>query len=338
MSWMAKLYETYDLVVDHNDQEDNFMWPVSHFVKNAHIEVVIDLNGNFLKGRSKIVHGTDSPTLIPASESSAGRSGAKIAPHPLCDEIGYCASDYPEAKSEKVKAYMNQLEDWTNTNSPHPKLKAIYSYLSKGILWDDLSKEFEFPLKVKKKDGKNQKIATEKTFIRWSVEELGNPVQGTWQDEELIKSWIAYDRVNNSKEGFCYILGGKERVASNHSRFIRWPGDGAKLVSSNDSSGFTFRGRFTDTQTSMKKYGTQAVGISFDVTQKAHNALRWLISHQGYRNGDQVYITWAVSGKDIPEPLSDSWAMLGEDIFLQSEIKQEDPHQIDHSVDIGESF
>jgi len=340
MSWIAKLYETYDHIVSRNYQEESdILWPISHFVKNAHVEVVVDAEGNFLQGRSKILHGVDSPTLIPATESSAGRAGSKIAPHPLCEEIGYCASDYPNANTKKVKAYMDQLKNWENSNRSHPKLKAIFEYLSKETLWSDLLREFEFPLKVRKLNGTSQKISAEKVFIRWSVEEPGDPVQGTWQDSELINSWILYDRENNSKEGFCYILGGNDRVSSNHPRFLRWPGDGAKLVSSNDSSGFTFRGRFTDTKISMGKYGLQAVGIGFDVTQKAHNALRWLISRQGYRNGDQVYVAWAVSGKDIPEPLSDSWSLLGDDIVLDPEIKQEEPqHQVDQSVDLGESF
>ena len=340
MSWMAKLYETYDHIVTSNQEEEAILWPISHFVKNAHIEVVIDVEGNFLKGRSKILHGSDSPTLIPATESSAGRAGAKIAPHPLCDEIGYCASDYPKANKNKTQAYLDQLEDWKNYGQSHPKLRAIFKYLMKQTLWNDLSSEFEFPLKIKKSNGTSQKISPEKVFIRWCVEEPGNPVSGKWQDEELIDSWISYDRENNNKEGFCYILGDKARIASNHPRFLRWPGDGAKLVSSNDHSGYTFRGKFTDTKTSIDKHGAQAVVIGFDVTQKAHNALRYLMSRQGYRNGDQVYITWAVSGKTIPEPLKSSWSLLGDDdIPLQPKNEPEDlQDRIDHGVDLGESF
>jgi len=340
MSWMAKLYETYDHIVTSNQEEEAILWPISHFVKNAHIEVVIDVEGNFLKGRSKILHGSDSPTLIPATESSAGRAGAKIAPHPLCDEIGYCASDYPKANKNKTQAYLDQLEDWKNYGQSHPKLRAIFKYLMKQTLWNDLSSEFEFPLKIKKSNGTSQKISPEKVFIRWCVEEPGNPVSGKWQDEELIDSWISYDRENNNKEGFCYILGDKARIASNHPRFLRWPGDGAKLVSSNDHSGYTFRGKFTDTKTSIDKHGAQAVVIGFDVTQKTHNALRYLMSRQGYRNGDQVYITWAVSGKTIPEPLKSSWSLLGDDdIPLQPKNEPEDlQDRIDHGVDLGESF
>ena len=63
---------------------------------------------------------------------------------------------------------------------------------------------------------------------------------------------------------------------------IRHSGDDAKLISSNDKSGFTYRGRFIDAE--------QTFSVSFEASQKAHNALRWLIGKQGFRNGDQVFV------------------------------------------------
>ena len=339
MSWLAKLYETYDHIANIDSIETkNALCPVSHFIKNAHIEVVINLEGDFLCGRAKVLNGEDSPTLIPATEASAGRSGSKVAPHPLCEEIGYCAADYPNTEPAKADAYISQLEEWVDSENTHPKLRAIYSYLQKNELWSDLSNEFEFPLKIVKKDGKSQKISAEKTFIRWSIEEAGNPICGTWEDESLIKSWIAHDAEVNTKTGFCSIIGRESRVALNHPRFLRWPGDGAKLISSNDHSGFTFRGRFTDSKKSIGEKGLQTVSIGFEVTQKAHNALRWLLNKQGYRNGDQVYVAWAVSGHSIPDPLMDSWSMLGEEVSLQLEEEHEPNFQIDQTVDLGASF
>jgi CRISPR-associated protein Csd1 len=93
-------------------------------------------------------------------------------------------------------------------------------------------------------------------------------------------------------------------LASSHPKRIRHAGDGAKLISSNDSGGYTFRGRFTDND------GKQAAGVGFVVTQKAHSALRWLIKRQSYRNGDQVYVAWAVGGKPVPDPWADTLALL----------------------------
>ncbi|WP_319408035.1 type I-C CRISPR-associated protein Cas8c/Csd1 [uncultured Desulfosarcina sp.] len=341
MSWMAKLYQTYNNIAKlQNYNEHNILWPIAHFVKNAHLEIVIDIEGTYLKGRTKTLQGEEGPTLIPASEASAGRSGSKIAPHPLCDEIGYCAFDYPNADQEKVAAYMTQLEDWANSSWSHPKVMAVLKYLLKKNLWKDLSGEIEFPVKIEKLGGNSQKIETSKVFIRWRIEKPGELDSTTWMDNDLINAWIDYDRDRNSKEGFCYILGKNERRASNHPRFLRWPGDGAKLISSNDHSGFTFRGRFTDSKTMIDRNGAQAVCVGFDVTQKAHNALRWLLSGQKcFHNDEQVFVCWAVSCKDSPDPFKASWELfLADPEFNDTPADEPEDPRIDHAIDIGGSF
>lgn len=72
----------------------------SHLVKQAHIEVVLDAKGNLKKGRIRKLDAAESETMIPATEDSASRSGAKSRPHPLCDEVSYCAPDsMPSAKN-----------------------------------------------------------------------------------------------------------------------------------------------------------------------------------------------------------------------------------------------
>lgn len=337
MSWMENLYKTYEHIAAKCEQ--NTLWPISHFVKNAHIEVVITKDGGILHGRTKILDGQLSPTLIPATEASAGRSGSKIAPHPLCDELGYCAADCPKTDINKSKAYLQQIKQWADSEYTHPKVQAIYKYLSKGTLWTDLQYEIDFPISILKQDGRTKsKIEIEKTFVRWRVEEPGNPVSGTWEDHDLMAAWIAHDSSCNSKHGFCYISGRQDRISQNHPRFIRWPGDGAKLVSSNDNSGFTFRGRFTDSKTSMEKGYVQTASIGFLPTQKAHNALRWLINTQGYRNDGQVYVTWAISGKSVPDPLQSTFALFDQSLELQMLEEDVLEETIDHAADLGRSF
>jgi CRISPR-associated protein Csd1 len=91
-------------------------------------------------------------------------------------------------------------------------------------------------------------------------------------------------------------------LAENHPAKIRNGGDKAKLISSNDTSGFTFRGRFAAAE--------EVCGVGLEVTQKAHNALRWLIARQGYRDKTQAIVAWAVSGAEVPDPLSDTMDLL----------------------------
>jgi CRISPR-associated protein Csd1 len=334
MSWMQRLYESY-VVIDELDG-DKKLWPISHMLKLAHIEVVLDTNGCFK--RFKLLDANIGATIIPASEYSSSRTGKKNAPHPLSDEISYCAGDYPEVEEKKFIAYCNQLIQWAECEFTHPKVQAVKNYILKKTLWHDLNRtENIFPLAYKKTtQGKTEttKILANKAFIRWVIEEPGNPIAGTWQDFDLIQKWIDFDQQYNSKKGFCFVGGDVTRVAESHARFLRHAGDGAKIVSSNDDKGFTFRGKFLNEN--------QAYGLGFDVTQKAHNALRWLISRQGIRNGDQVIVAWAISGKAIPNPLTDAAVIAlesEEDDYSRQEPKAElndiEPAALDLSTDLG---
>ena len=77
-----------------------------------------------------------------------------------------------------------------------------------------------------------------------------------------------------------------------------YSGDKAKLISSNDTAGFTYLGRFEEVN--------QATTISAEVSHKAHAALRWLIDRQTTaRNNEQVTVAWAISGKPVPSPMKD---------------------------------
>ena len=342
MSWMSRLYETYPSLVTSDDQEKP--WPVSHIVKNSHVEMVLDENGYLKPERCKILNSNDAPTLIPATEASAGRAGAVISPHPLSDELGYCASDLPGGDKKKYEAYIQQLQGWQNSDSNQIKLNAIIKYLQNEKLYEDLSNIFGFPIKIEKRGGAKEKINDEKVFVRWKVEETGNPQGSTWEDQDLINSWIRYDKGVNGDSGLCFITGETTRLAKNNPRFIRRPGDGAKLISSNDHSGFTFRGRFTDSKKSIESSGIQGSGVSYEVSQKTHSALRRLITRQGNKYGESkddpgsVIVAWAVSGNEIPQPMEDTWDLLGDELQEISAPLLDEENIIDHTTDLGQSF
>jgi CRISPR-associated protein Csd1 len=317
MGWIEKLARTYDECADKVEKIGANLWPTAHFVKNAHLEVVIDGTGKFLRVRP--LTRSESPTLIPATEDSAGRTSGE-GPHPLSEELSYCAADLPGAKTTRFPMYLELLGDWCKSEFAHPKAKAVLAYVQKRSLWNDLFKAGVFPVKVEDAEGKKTKVADDKVFIRWSVEMPGEVDATTWADRSLIEAWQRFDASRSNQMGFCMVLGAETRVTQNHPRNLRRPGDGAKLVSANDFDNFTFRGRFTDTE--RKKKGQrecfvplQGCGVSFDVSQKAHAALRWLITRQGYRIGNlkedqQVYVAWSVGGKPVPDPWSDTLALL----------------------------
>lgn len=337
MSWLAKLYETYEQAQQLSAElpQEQQLMPVSHTPQNAHINIVIDGEGNFL--RAEVLVKTQ--IVLPATEQSAGRASGPAA-HALADKIQYVAGDYEQfggLKKAAFELYFEQLGRWCNSEFGLPAVKSVYAYVSKrtvvadlvkcgvlyaenGVLLTKWQSSDETPLLFKVLPKEAGSLDQGSALVCWSVEIPGIAQSKTWLDPSIQQSWINFDSLNGGKPGLCLIKGEQSILASNHPAKIRHSGDKAKLISANDSSGFTFRGKFTDSE--------QASAVSFDVTQKAHNALRWLLGRQGFRNGDQAYVSWAVSGKSIPNPLSDPWDLLSAETIPEK----------DHTLDLGQSY
>ena len=344
MSWLQRLHETG---VHINALDDPIQpWPVAHSVKNAHIEVVLDCNGNLQY--IKALAGADAATLIPVTEKSFSKTG-NIDPHPLAEELSYCAIDLVgeiKGKEERNKKYLELLALWCNSPQAHPKATAVLCYVRKGTLWADAQKYVEFPLQFKSKSGVTQKIEPTKCFVRWRVEIVGNPDSSTWQDESLIQAWISFEKAINPKLGFCYVTGQDDvRLAKFHPKYIRNAADGARLVTRNDWDGFTFLGRFTDDKkrSSEQNEASQVCEISYEVTQKAHNVLRWLIAKQTEgRNGDQAVVLWAAQKPNavLLNPMTDFYDLYGaDDLSEQAPVVDTSTHITDppkdYSSDLG---
>ena len=345
MSWIQKLYQTYEncqSMVDKVASEKEVpLLPICHSTNKVQIEIVIDHQGTFK--RARVVSKDYARTIIPCTESSGGRTSGE-APHPLCDKLQYLAKDYAEyggSKDSYFAKYQSELEKWCTSQYKHPKALAVFEYIKRGQVIKNLIEEKVLSLGsdgklLKQRDGKKQnKTVTDifdllpgrlnkkgewensqaDAFIRWEVELPDDKCPKVWEDKTLRESWINYYSNIKQDKTLCYVTGKELLGAEQHPAKLRNDGDKAKLISSNDTSGFTFRGRFTNAD--------HACGIGFEVTQKAHNALRWLISRQGYRNGDQAIVAWAISGAEIPDPLADPLAILGEDT-----LKSDDPEEV----------
>lgn len=323
MSWIQKLYETYGNCeaiagMDSNDGKAPLL-PICHTTQNAQIEIAIDRQGNFL--RASVVPKEKTVTLIPCTEISGGRANVE-APHALCDKLQYVAGDYVlygGRKKHYFSSYRENLSKWCSSQHSHPKAEAVLMYISKGDVIKDLIGANVLYIG---KDGRllekwdNQKddiipdifkIASHsdqrETFIRWIIEIPGEEQTKTWTDKSLFYSWIQYYTNLQQTQELCYVNGFEMTAARLHPMKIRNSGDKAKLISSNDSDGFTFRGRFTS--------ASQTCGVGFEVTQKAHNALKWLISRQGYTKDTQAIVAWATNGKDVPDVTNDLLSMIG---------------------------
>ena len=254
---------------------------------------------------------------------------------------------YPQLCPINTKSYLLQLERWAESSYCHPSVLAVLRYVKKRKLVSDLigqgilaasnniliverkdsldSNASDFAImKLLQFDDKDGIKDQAKVFIRWIVEYPDQLVPPTWEDKTLFEAWQKYLDSLDSRKGFCYVTGLETVLAKKHPARLRNGKDSAKLISSNDTSGYTFLGRFTDAE--------QAVGISSEVTQKAHNALRWLIGrNQAFKRGEQAFVSWAISGVSIPDPGANTLDFLG---------RQDEVHSnhIASIGDVGQAF
>jgi len=324
MSWIQELHETYNncqsmIGIIHSGNEVPLL-PVCHTTQKAHVEITLDGEGNFR--RARVVPRDEARTIIPCTERSGGRTSGEAA-HPLCDKLQYIAADYRRyggSKKPYFASYVSQLESWCGSECSSPKLLAVLNYVKKGHIIEDLVSHQIFlvgedgkllPKWEKKKGEAVPKIfeviaAQEDAFIRWEVELLGERETKLWLDKDLWELWIRYYSATKKEKSLCYVVGDIEPTAEQHPAKIRNDADKAKLISSNDTSGFTFRGRFF--------CAGEAASVGFEVTQKAHSALRWLINRQGYIKGDLAIVAWSINGEKIPNPMDDPISILLDDV------------------------
>lgn len=281
MGLIQKAYETYDALADQyvgNYDEKEVMAPVSHIITSADIQITLDLEGRFISAEA--IDKDEPKIIIPATEKSAGRtSGAE--PHPLCDQVGYLSGE----DARKKELYIAQLKDWVK-HEPHPTLKAVLAYAEGGTITDDLTRAGLLQW------DDTGKIRNNKMLIRWRI--LGSPVPDCWKDQSLFKSFIRYYRLlhETDEKNICMLNGQLSRTASQHPKGIVAQYGNAKLISANDLTGFTYRGRFTA--------DNQALTLGYEASQKAQAALRWVIANQGITCEGRTFVCWNPQGIKVP--------------------------------------
>ena len=287
MGLINQLYNTYCAMEPKyagnyaEDQEP--LVPVSHQIINAELEITINAEGNFLSACS--VSKENAAIIIPVTEQSAGRVGETSCAHPLCDQIRFLTPQYPQ----KYEAYLTQLHHWENSPYTHPKLHAIARYVEKGTILSDLA---GFGLIALNEDGLPVK---EKQVVRWRVDSgKDDESSACWKDRSLFQSFIDYYASTKQESPvFCMASGQYAVPASQHPKKLINLCANAKLISANDTSGFTYRGRFTD--------DAQAMTMGYETSQKIHNALHWLAANQGVPIADRMFLCWNPQGLPIPK-------------------------------------
>lgn len=305
MSWLNDLYLTYEACKSEAGiVRDNqpLLLPIAHLTQNAQLEVVLDGEGNFV--RAYRVEKGDAVTVIPITEDSGSRSGSAVYPHPLADKLEYIAGDYGDFvsgnKKEKFETYLAQLEQWALSEYSLPQVESVFLYLKKGLLMHHLLDAGFIAFEEGKLTAeKQQGVSAEDWFVRFSVEIPGREESRLYCDTQVFESYIDYYLSKQEKKELCYVSGETVPCSEKHPAKIRNTGDKAKLISSNNASGvLTFKGRFQESG--------QVASVSYEISQKAHNALRWLIAKQAcLRVGEQVFVVWSVENPKVENPFAE---------------------------------
>lgn len=322
MSWTDELYKIYE----NNCGKNDFgipMLPVSHSTANAQIELTLKDNGEFVSAHP--VDKSDAVTIIPVTEDSGSRSSG-IAPMPLADKLVYIAGDYSayaEGKradnSDYFAAYLKRLKEWRDSENSHPAVKAVCAYLEKSCIMKDLVESGVLktdPETGRLDSSKISGIAQQDAFVRFRIiysdDTTGEKESRTWFDSELYDSFITFNSASIGHSQLCYATGKILPCTYKHPAKIRNAGDKAKLISSNDETeSFTYRGRFAD-----KK---EALSVSYDFSQKMHNALKWLIAKQGMNiENSLMVIVWASALQPLPD-IRKSFSQCCDDEFPDEE-------------------
>ena len=285
MGLLQKAMETYDAhsdLVGKERENHQVLAPVGHIITQAGVEITLEPDGSFFSAR--LIGNREPKIFIPATEESAGRTSGDCA-HPLCDNLSYIAS-FNESRHAK---YVTQLTEWANSPYGHPMLRPILTYVQGGTILSDLSESGLIELDEKGAP-KNEKL-----MVRWRIHGIGTPLDGCWQQPSLVKAFQDWytSKLAGRGPALCMITGADAPPAEQHLKGVIASAGNAKLISANDTSSFTFRGRFTS--------DSQAVTVSYEASQKAHNALQWLASEQGVREifGGRTFLCWNPQGIQI---------------------------------------
>ena len=315
MSWLEQLVQTYDENERFAgkfgiDGMKSVLPPVGHILGNAQIEIALNEAGELTN--VEVLPKEQQQTLLPCTPDSASRTSTTAPPHPLHDKFPYIARDYEKFVPAKEKAgkketkesphekYVALLGAWDRSPYSDTKVHAVYRYitehdvigelLDKGILYkDDQGRIMEKWTDKKKEKPPIFKASSEsplKSLVRFRVDLDGDPCPELWKDRELQKKYQLFfqECFSHMEKGLCYATGKQLFVTDKHGRGIRHQGDTAKLISSNDEDGFTFRGRFEKAE--------ECISLGYETSQKVLNTLGWLIREQGYSVGSRAFLAW----------------------------------------------
>lgn len=275
MSLWSSLLETYDEVQNasgrghqgygNGDEAKKILLPLDHMSMPGQLRVILKSDGCLESIKKEAVAWT---MIIPCTEESMGRT-SKPVPHPLCDQLQYVDK---VCDAKRTCMYLDQLAKWKGDDE---KLNAIYRYVSEHSISKDA---IQYGIQL---TGKDEKIG-----VCFEVEIPGKACRPVADDPEIRNRWIEFQQREHAWAGTDIFGRDFYSQASNYPKNIVSTAGNAKLISANDNTNFTYRGRFGNRD--------EALRIDSETSQKIHSTLRWLVNNHATITDTQAIIIWAV--------------------------------------------
>ena len=310
MNLMNALLDTYNFALE-NDLVDNhklsnlghIILPIYHSNKRSSgediFQITIDEEGKPIGGRFL---NKDELIIFPITEESITRSGSKVAPHPICDELSYLSGKIDERKNKAYLEGIDKLLEYEESNK-NENMRIIGQYVKNNDILDDflryfmndkdyqMNDEWQLKYEVQETSGKvrSRTLDLKKVFIEFKINKLLEADITLTRDVAIHKFYIDYiNNINKNKDlTYCNILGEEEYCTDKHRGIIKR----AKIISANNPK--TYYGRI--------KSASDVYRMSFEASQKVHNMLKFFIDSDKYKKhiGENAYlVNWLAQDLD----------------------------------------
>ena len=299
MSFLQKLCDVYDAVIDTTGAEgENALLPIGFIQKKIKYNVLLSPSGEFVT--AQLLPDDAQAFAVPSTPQAEGRTGTNGAPFPLADGLKYLIAGQ---KNPLFDSYVEQLENWCRAPHAPECLRVLLTYLKKKTLYADLHSIFGAKLKYYKDENDTTGEGADAKSIACFSITCFDGEQRLWMRADVRQSWLKQlASMPGEETGLCYITGLRLPVMENHPKLQ----GNAKLISARDVGfPFQYKGRFVDDRS--------AATVSILASSKAHNALKWLLDHQGFRRYGMSIVGWNTKfpeldlEEDDEKPLPDTF-------------------------------
>ncbi len=292
MSFLQKLCDVYDAVIDTTGAEDaNALLPIGFTLKKIKYNILLSPSGEF--ETAQLLSKDGQAFAVPTTPQAEGRTSA-VVPFPLADGLQYLIAGQ---RNPRFDRYVAQLEEWCRAPHAPECLRILLKYLKRKTLYADLHSVFgaRFKYSEGEKDGDAKSIAC------FSIAYIGEE-QRLWMRADVRQSWLKQlASMPAAGDDVCYVTGMRLPISENHPKLQ----GNAKLISAEDADfPFQYKGRFVDDRS--------AATVSSMATAKAHNALKWLLEHQGFHRYGISIVGWntrmpELDLEGVKKPLPDTF-------------------------------